>query len=136
MLFTLNFLDDSRSSNSLLKELLLLPKIAEVYFFLKSCNSKPRILVLVDDLIKRGTDSDWFRAVENLIFIQKADLYNEEDNTVARIDPGVRMDAKAVFDQGYLQRMHHNQSMYRCELDVQSIGSTCLNVLSWLGTEF
>ena len=62
-------------------------------------------------------NDDWFRPVENLIYIQKADLYNEEDNTVARIDPGVRMDAKAVFDQGYLQRMHHNQSMYRCEHD-------------------
>jgi len=38
-----------------------------------------------------------FRPVENLIFIWKADLYNEEDNTVARIDPGVRMDAKLLY---------------------------------------
>jgi len=58
--------------------------------------------------------------VENPIFIQKADLYNEEDNTVARIDPGVRMDAKAVFDQGYLQRLYHDQTMYHCEHGVMS----------------
>ena len=63
--------------------------------------------------------------MENLIFIQKSDLYNEEDNTVVRIDPGVRMDAKTVFDQGYLQRLHHDQPIYHCEHDVISIGKTC-----------
>ena len=35
---------------------------------------------------------------------------------VARIDPGVRIEAKAVFDQGYLQRLQHDQPMYKCEL--------------------
>ena len=35
------------------------------------------------------------------------------------------MDAKAVFDQGYLQRLHHDQPIYRCEHNVRSIGNTC-----------
>ena len=70
-------------------------------------------------------NDDWFRPVENLIYIQKADLYNEEDNTVARIDPGVRMDAKALYNQGYLQRLYHDQPMYLCEHGVMSIGNTC-----------
>ena len=35
------------------------------------------------------------------------------------------MDAKAVFDQGYLQRLYHDQPIYLCEHDVQSIGNTC-----------
>ena len=35
------------------------------------------------------------------------------------------MDAKAVYDQGYLQRLHHDQPMYLCEHNVQSIGNTC-----------
>ena len=43
ILFRLNLLDDFKSSNSLLKKLLLFPKIAEVYSFLKSCNPEPRI---------------------------------------------------------------------------------------------
>ena len=36
------------------------------------------------------------------------------------------MDAKAVFDQGYLQRLHHDQPMSLCEHDVMSIGNTSL----------
>jgi len=124
ILFRLNLLDDSRSSNSLLKELLLFPQIAEVYSFLKFCNPEPRIVCYsVNNYITSLNGS--VRSVENLIFIQKADLYNEEDNTVARIDPGVRMDAKAVYDQGYLQRLHHDQPMYLCEHDVMSIGNIC-----------
>ena len=35
------------------------------------------------------------------------------------------MDAQSVFDQGYLQRLHHDQPMYYCEHDVKSIGNTC-----------
>ena len=124
MLFRLNLLDDSRSSNSLLKELLLFPRIAEVYSFLKSCNPKPRIVCYPVNNFFPG-DDDLPRPVENLIFIQKADLYNEEDNTVARIDPGVRMDAKALYNQGYLQRLYHDQPMYLCEHGVMSIGNTC-----------
>ena len=121
ILFRLNLLNDSRFSNSLLKELLLFPRISEV---LKSCNPESRIVCFsVNNFFP--VDDGGPRPVENPIFIQKADLYNEEDNTIARIDPGVRMDAKAVFDQGYLQRLHHNQPMYHCEHDVQSIGNTC-----------
>ena len=124
ILFRLNLLDDSRSSNSLLKELLLFPQIAEVYSFLKFCNPEPRIVCYsVNNYITSLNGS--VRSVENLIFIQKADFFNEEDNTVARIHPGVRMDAKAVFDQGYLQRLHHDQPIYLCEHDVMSIGNTC-----------
>ena len=123
-MFRLNFLDDSRSSNSLLKELLLFPKISELYFFLKSCNPEPRLSCFsINEHILRKFG--WSRSVENLIFIQKADYFIEKDHTVARIDPGVRMDIKAVFDQGYLQRLHHDQPMYDCEHDVQIIGNTC-----------
>ncbi|XP_023325202.1 uncharacterized protein LOC111698946 isoform X2 [Eurytemora carolleeae] len=126
ILFRLNLFNDSRSSNSLLKELLLFPMISEVYSVLKSCNPEPRIVsVSVNEYINTMKDDGLLRPVENLIFIQKADFFNEEDNTVARIDPGVRMDAKAVFDQGYLQRLYHDQPMYLCEHDVQSIGNTC-----------
>ena len=126
MLFRLNLLDDSRSSNSLLKELLLIPRISEVYFLLKSCN--PRIVCFSVSNIIITWDEGRLRPVENPIFIQKADFSNEEDNTVARIDPGVRMDTKAVFDQGYLQRLYHDQPMYHCEHDVQSIGNTCTSL--------
>ena len=126
ILFRLIFLNDSKSSKILLNELLLFPKIAGVYFFLKSCNPEPTIVsVSVKDHVMRLSNDGGFRPVENPIFIQKADLYNEEDNTVARIDPGVRMDAKAVFDQGYLQRLHHDQPMYSCEHVVMSIGNSC-----------
>ena len=126
ILFRLYFLDNSRSSSRLLNELLLFPKIAEVYFFLKSCNPEPRIVSLsVNDYVMRLSDDGECRPVENIIFILKADLYKVEDNTVARIDPGVRMDAKAVFDQGYLQRLHHDQPKYHCEHNVKSMGNTC-----------
>ena len=37
----------------------------------------------------------------------------------------MRIEPKAVFDQGYLQRLHHDQPMYHCEHDVKSIGNTC-----------
>ena len=120
ILFRLNLLNDSRSTNSLIKELLLFPRISEVYSFLKSCNPKPRI-----SIVSFPNTNGLPRPVENLIFIQKANLYNEEDNTVARIDHGVRMDAKTVFDQGYLQRLHHEQPMYCCEHGCKSIGNTC-----------
>ncbi|XP_023325195.1 uncharacterized protein LOC111698940 isoform X2 [Eurytemora carolleeae] len=122
ILFRLNLLDDSRSSDSLLKELLFFPKISEVYSSLKNCNPEPRI---VCDSVNNSIPGDSFRPVENPFFIQKADLYNEEDSIVARIDPGVRMDAKAVYDQGYFQRLHHNQPIYYCEHDVANIGNTC-----------
>ena len=38
------------------------------------------------------------RPVQNPIFIQKSDNLQGQDNTVARIDPGVEMDTSAVFD--------------------------------------
>ena len=124
ILFRLNLIDDSKSSNSLLKELPHIPKISVVYSFLKSCNPKPKIVSWsLNNPIPWEDDS--LRPVENLIFFQKSELDNEEDNTVPRIDPGIRMDAKAVFDQGYLQRLHHDQPMYLCEHGVMSIGNTC-----------
>ena len=76
ILFRLILVDDFRSSNSLLKELLLFLKIAiaKVYSFLKSCNPESRIVsVSVNNPIP-GDDGS-FRPVENPIFIQKADLW-------------------------------------------------------------
>ena len=35
------------------------------------------------------------------------------------------MDAKAVFDTGYFQRLHPDQLMYNCEHGVQSLGNSC-----------
>ena len=69
ILFRLNLLDDSRSSNSLLKELLLFPRIAEVYYFLKSCNPEPRIVCDSVNFFITNLDGSW-RPVENSIFIQ------------------------------------------------------------------
>ena len=91
-------------------QLILFRKLQELSNLLKSCNPKPRIescsLHFYTQMV------NLCRPIENLIFIQKADFYNKQNIGVARIDLGVRMDAKAVLVQGYFQRLHHDQPMF------------------------
>ena len=118
IIFRLNFLD---SKSSILRESFLIEHVSKVCSFLKKCYPKPRILCvgvqIFDDLPPRS--------VQNIFFVQKADDLCGKDNPVVRIDPGVRMDTKAVFDPGYFQRLHRDQPFYVCEHYLTSAGNTC-----------
>ena len=50
------------------------------------------------------------RSVRNMIYIQKAD-FNTGKNTLAGVDPGARMDAKAAYDKGYFQRIDQKSTV-------------------------
>ena len=112
ILSKMNLLKGTQSS--MLTELLSFPQLSAVHNLLRACDMEPRLVCIANHHFQIQS-VQLHRPVLNSIFIQKVD----------RIDPGVRMDAKAAFDQGYKQRLHHDQPMYLCEHDVESIGNTC-----------
>ena len=117
MLFRLNLVN---STSSVIDIASLPTFIVETLSMMKAC--KQCLLLCYSYNLLIGVQ-DFPRSVHNTIFVQKSN--DGENKTKLGIDPGVRMDAKAVFDQGYLQRLHHDQPMYLCEHNVQSIGNTC-----------
>ena len=74
------------------------------------------------------------RPLGNTIFTPKAYGLYEKNISPAKIDLGARMHAKAVFDPGYFQRLHHDQLMTLMILRV--LGTPVLHVPNCLGKEF
>ena len=103
-----------------LKEYLLLPNIAEVFSLLKSCVPQPRIVFYSNLFMFHAK-----RSVDNLIFSQKADVFRGKETTLVKVDPGVMMDAKAIYDKGFFQRLNKDRPLYLCEHDLNTVGNTC-----------
>ena len=118
LLFRLNCL---KPNSSILKEFLRFPPLAEGYSLLKACNPEALIFCVSNEFKMSRTNLP--RPVECIIYIQKADILVEKDK--AKIDHGVRMDTKAVFDPGYFQRLHRDQPLYYCEHGIESAGNIC-----------
>ena len=106
------------SSSPILKKIILpIPTLMEGFSTLKQCDPKPRIVCISQVSNEKKFIQN--RSVQNIIFIHKVDTLNEKDS------PGVRMDAKAVYDPGYFQRLHHDQPMHHCEHYFWSAGNSC-----------
>ena len=88
-----------------------------------SCVPDPMI-VCFSNLLK-VRKKEFPNSVQNTIFIQRADdlHLHGQDYSVLKMDPGVRMDAKAVHDPGYFQRLHRDQPLYICEHYLTSAGN-------------
>ena len=108
---------------SLRTHVLRIPILSATYNLIRSLDTEPVLGFMSYQIMMYY--KDFQRCVQNPIFIQKADDLHGKDNPVVRIDPGVRMDARATFDPGYFQRLHHDQPMHLCEHDVSSAGNTC-----------
>ena len=83
---------------SLRTHVLRIPILSATYNLIRSLDTEP-VLGFMSYQITMD-DVDFQRCVQNPIFIQKADDLHGKDKPVVRIDPGVRMDARATFDPG------------------------------------
>ena len=102
---------------------LQIPELCKALACIKAHKSKPRIVCASNKIYMIYLDRP--RSVENEIFIQKADDFEDEDRTVAKMDPGVMMDARISFDMKYFSRLDPVQPVYLCEHMVKSVGNAC-----------